>query len=140
MPQCEITFATPPGYGLGPEILNIAKKRVCEAGGSLVQIHDMADLPQEVDVVYTTRWQTTGTVKCAADWREKFRPFYVDETLLSRWPGAKVMHDLPAHRGDEVSGEALDGPRSIAWTQAKMKLASAMAVLEWVVQGRNAKT
>lgn len=130
MPQCTVTFATPPGYGLSSEVLGDAGKRAREAGGSLSQVHDMDNLPDEVDVVYTTRWQTTGTVKASLDWRERFRPFYVDEALLRRWPAAKFMHDLPAHRGEEVSGAALEGPSSIAWIQARMKLASAMAVLE----------
>jgi ornithine carbamoyltransferase len=48
---------------------------------------------------------------------------------MTRWPAALFMHDLPAHRGDEVSGKVLDGQRSIAWSQAAMKLASAMAIL-----------
>jgi ornithine carbamoyltransferase len=135
MPHCKVTFASPPGYGLAPQILDEAAKRACEADGCLSQVYDMGDLPDDVNVVYTTRWQTTGTVKNAPDWRERFRPFYVDEALLRRWPDAKLMHDLPAHRGEEVSGAALEGPRSVAWTQARMKLASAMAVLEWAVLG-----
>ncbi len=133
MPRCEVTFATPPGYGLNPGILGEAADRARIGGGTVRQVHDMNDLPDNVNVVYTTRWQTTGTVKAASDWRESFRPFYVDEALLRRWPAAKFMHDLPAHRGEEVSGAVLEGPRSIAWTQARMKLASAMAILEWVI-------
>lgn len=134
MPGCEVTFATPPGYGFDPQILTDAAKQAYVAGGSVREVHDMDDLPARVDVVYATRWQTTGTVKSSADWRERFRPFYVDERLLARWPEARFMHDLPAHRGEEVSGAVLEGPRSIAWKQAKMKLASAMAVLEWVIR------
>jgi ornithine carbamoyltransferase/carbamoyltransferase len=131
MPRCALTFATPPGYGLSPAILSNAKKWAAEGDGSVTEVHDMDDLPGSVDVVYTTRWETTGTVKGDPGWREKFRDFYVDERLLRRWPGARLMHDLPAHRGQEVSGAALDGPRSIAWNQAEMKLTSAMAILEW---------
>jgi ornithine carbamoyltransferase len=134
MPQCTITLATPPGYGLSPAVRSDAMERARDGGGSLTEVHDLDHLPDEVDVVYTTRWQTTGTVKADPDWREKFRPFHVDEALLRRWPAARLMHDLPAHRGEEVSGGALDGPQSIAWTQAAMKLASAMAILEWVTQ------
>lgn len=132
MPLGRVTFATPPGYGISPVVLGDAKKWAEEGGGSVTQVHDMDDLPDSVDVVYTTRWQTTGTVKDDPDWREKFRNFYVDERLLRRWPTAKLMHDLPANRGEEVSGAVLEGPRSIAWTQAEMKLTSAMAILERV--------
>ncbi|WP_414937901.1 hypothetical protein [Amycolatopsis sp. cmx-11-51] len=82
--------------------------------------------------VYTTRWQTTGTAKPNADWREDFRPFYVDDEVMSRRPKAVFMHDLPAHRGDEVKGSVLDGDRSIAWEQARMKYGSAVGILEWV--------
>ncbi|MFD3656610.1 ornithine carbamoyltransferase [Streptomyces sp. NPDC058620] len=135
IPHCHITFATPHGYGLDPHVLDEAAKRAAESGGSVREAHGTDDLPAHVDVVYTTRWQTTGTVKADPDWREKFRPFHIDEQLLRRWPEAKFMHDLPAHRGEEVSGAVLDGPRSIAWKQAEMKLTSAMAVLEWVVTG-----
>jgi ornithine carbamoyltransferase/carbamoyltransferase len=134
MPGCQVTFATPPGYAVDSEILEDATKRAYESGGRISQVHDLDDLPDHVDVVYTTRWQTTGTVKASADWRERFRPFYVDDALLARWPDAKFMHDLPANRGEEVSGAVLEGPRSLAWTQAEMKLASAMAVLEWVIE------
>lgn len=53
---------------------------------------------------------------------------------MARWPDARVLHDLPAHRGEEISGEVLDGKRSLAWTQGAMKMATAMAVLEWVAR------
>jgi ornithine carbamoyltransferase/carbamoyltransferase len=65
-------------------------------------------------------------------WRETFRPYYIDPTLTARWPKARIMHDLPAHRGEEISSGMLDGELSLAWMQAAMKMASAMAVLEWV--------
>ncbi|SEG13362.1 ornithine carbamoyltransferase [Thermomonospora echinospora] len=124
IPEVSITFYTPPGYGLPPGLAS---------GGAITETHSAEELPAEVDVVYTTRWQTTGTSKAAASWRETFRPFYVDEAFLDRWPNALFMHDLPAHRGEEVAGAVLDGPRSIAWSQARMKLASAMATLEWAI-------
>ncbi len=125
-PGCELTLATPTGYGVARHVLDAAVAR----GASVRQTHSLDDLPTEVDVVYTTRWQTTGTTKGDAAWRDVFRPFHVDEAFMARWPGAVFMHDLPAHRGDEVAGPVLDGPASLAWTQVEMKLTSAMAVLE----------
>nr|WP_046729719.1 ornithine carbamoyltransferase [Streptomyces humi] len=135
LPGCDVTFATPPGYGLDPQILDDAAKQAAAAGGTVRQVHDLDELPDQVHVVYTTRWQTTGTVKPDPDWRRVFQPFHVDERLMARWPDAKFMHDLPAHRGEEVSAAVLEGPRSIAWKQARMKLTSAMAVLEEVIAG-----
>jgi ornithine carbamoyltransferase/carbamoyltransferase len=135
VPGVKVTFATPAGYGLPPQLLAEATEIAAGRGTSIEEVHDLDGLPHHCDVVYTTRWQTTGTHKADAAWREKFRPFYVDQTLMSRWPQALFMHDLPAHRGDEVSGEVLDGPSSIAWTQAQLKLSSAMAILEHFVAG-----
>lgn len=132
IPKAQVTFATPTGYGLTEQDLNRADERGATVGASIRQVHDLAQLPDAVDVVYTSRWQTTGTSKSDPAWREAFRPYYVDKALMSRWPQAVFMHDLPAHRGDEVSGTVLDGPGSIAWLQAEMKLAAAMTVLEWV--------
>ncbi|WP_309141862.1 ornithine carbamoyltransferase [Streptomyces griseicoloratus] len=126
----EVTFATPCGYGLPSDALAAARKTAESNGARLSEIHDAAGAPDDVDVVYTTRWQTTGTSKPDVSWREAFRAFHVDAALLARRPRALFLHDLPAHRGDEVAAEVLDGPRSLAWTQAAMKLPSAMAVLE----------
>ena len=131
-----LTVATPPGYGLTSRELDTARAVGSRIGAETIPIISIDELPTNVDIVYTTRWQTTGTAKADPDWREVFRPFYVSEELMSRWPAALFMHDLPAHRGDEVSGKVLDGQRSIAWSQAAMKLASAMAILEWCIPGR----
>ncbi|MET7731884.1 ornithine carbamoyltransferase [Streptomyces sp. NPDC005402] len=137
VPDARVTFATPAGYGVPESELRVAARRAEGVGAAVEQIHDLAFAPKDVDVIYTTRWQTTGTHKTDPAWREAFRPFHVDGTLLKRWPRAVFMHDLPAHRGEEVTGEVLDGARSLAWTQASMKLASAMAILEWTTMPRS---
>jgi ornithine carbamoyltransferase len=134
--DCQVTFLTPPGYGLPPGVLAAAAERAAAAGTTFEERHTMDRLPEHADIVYTTRWQTTGTSKADPAWRELFRPFFVDAALLDRWPGAQFMHDLPAHRGEEVSAAVLDGPRSVAWSQARMKLSSAMAALEWAATAR----
>ncbi|GAA0248336.1 ornithine carbamoyltransferase [Saccharothrix sp. NPDC042600] len=125
VPGCELVLACPKGYGPRDP-------------GPWREVADLAEVTGDVDVVYTTRWQTTGTAKADPDWREAFRPFHVDTALMDRWPDAVFLHDLPAHRGEEVAGAVLDGARSLAWTQAAMKAASAMAVLERFVGGRRA--
>ncbi|MDT8915998.1 ornithine carbamoyltransferase [Amycolatopsis sp. PS_44_ISF1] len=127
-----VVFATPKGYGLDAALLDALRKKGSEMDSRFHETHDLASVEIEADVVYTTRWQTTGTAKTSADWREEFRPFHVDDTMMSRWPEAVFMHDLPAHRGDEVGGSVLDGDRSLAWEQAWMKYGSAVAILEWV--------
>jgi ornithine carbamoyltransferase len=128
----ELYLRTPAGYGLEASYLERAAEHAVRAGSLVEERHDMDRLP-EVDVVYTTRWQTTGTAKADPDWRELFAPFQVDEKVMASSPDAVFMHDLPAHRGEEVTGEVLDGPRSIAFDQAENKYHSARAVLEWCV-------
>jgi ornithine carbamoyltransferase len=126
-----LELRTPPGYGLAPAIRQRATAQAARSGAEVVERHDMAELPDAVDVIYTTRWQTTGSVKPDPGWPAVFAPFQVTERLWEASPKAVFMHDLPAHRGQEVTAEVLDGAASIAFEQAGTKLPSAMAVLEW---------
>jgi ornithine carbamoyltransferase len=134
-PGTTLSLRTPPGYGLADGLLARARS-MARAGSRIHEEHHMTALPKQVDVVYTTRWQTTGTTKEDKDWVLTFTPFRVSDALMSRYPAAIFMHDLPAHRGQEVTASVLDGPASIAFEQAHNKLYSAMAVLEWSAAGR----
>ena len=136
VPDLRLTLLTPPGYGVPPEIMADARAFAVAEGGWVEERHDVA-LPRGVDVVYTTRWQTTGSSKPDPDWRRDFEPFRVTEALFreAAGPDGVFMHDLPAVRGEEVDAAVLDGPRSIALRQAENKLYGAMAVLEWCVAG-----
>lgn len=130
-PGTTLDLRTPPGYGLPAHVLDSAHRHACRTGAVVREEHTMDGLPGGFDVVYTTRWQTTGTSKADPDWREVFAPFHVGGGLWESNPKAVFMHDLPAHRGEEVAAEVLDGPISIAFEQAENKMHSAMAVLEW---------
>ncbi|BCB76877.1 ornithine carbamoyltransferase [Phytohabitans flavus] len=135
-PGVVLELRTPPGYGLEPAILATAAAQASSSGAAFTERHDMEGVPEELDVIYTTRWQTTGTSKPTPDWREVFAPFQVTSALWNSSPKAVFMHDLPAHRGEEVTAEVLDGPASVAFAQAENKLYSAMAALEWCWAGR----
>ncbi|MEU7133053.1 ornithine carbamoyltransferase [Streptomyces sp. NPDC046261] len=130
-PGTELELRTPEGYGLAEDVRARALSLAAAHGSVISERHDMRDLPAGVDAVYTSRWQTTGTSKPDPDWRRVFAPFQVTEALWEASPGAVFLHDLPAHRGEEVTAGVLDGPRSIAFEQAGNKMYSAMAVLEW---------
>jgi ornithine carbamoyltransferase len=130
-PGVELHLHTPPDYGLAPDVLARAIAHAARSGASIVERQDPDALPTGVDVVYTTRWQTTGTTKPDPDWRKAFAPFQVTTDVWQTSKDAVFMHDLPAHRGEEVTAEVLDGPHSIAFAQAENKLYSAMAILEW---------
>ena len=66
----------------------------------------------------------------AQERRKIFRPYQVNAELLRHAPSALVMHDLPAHRGEEITDEVLDGPRSIVFDQAENRLHAQKAILE----------
>ncbi|HVQ91551.1 MAG TPA: hypothetical protein VMU51_10990 [Mycobacteriales bacterium] len=135
LPGSRLELRTPPGYGLEQPILERAGAQAGRTGATLIERHDMAGLPRAAQVVYTTRWQTTGTSKPDPNWRAVFAPFQVHAGIWRDCPDALFMHDLPAHRGEEVTAEVLDGPVSIAFDQAGNKLTSAMAVLEYCRSG-----
>jgi ornithine carbamoyltransferase len=130
-PGVRLELRTPPGYGLTEPVSADAASNCRRSGAEVAERHDMADLPGGFDAIYTTRWQTTGTSKADPNWRQVFAAFGVHRGLWDANPTARFLHDLPAHRGDEVTAEVLDGPHSVAFEQAENKLYSAMAVLEW---------
>ncbi len=131
VPGAVLDLRTPPGYGVGDAALSAARAASMRTGATVRERHDLDDLASDVDIVYTTRWQTTGTTKHDPGWRTTFAPFRVGSDLMARYPRAHFMHDLPAHRGEEVDAAVLDGPASVAFEQAQHKLYSAMAILEW---------
>lgn len=126
-----ISFFTPYHYRIDPTILKYAQDEGSRNHTIIQQFHDLKHLPATTDIVYTTRWQTTGTTKAHDNWREMFEPFTVSKEVMSKYPTAVFMHDLPAHRGDEVDAPVIDGDSSIVFQQAENKGHSAKAVLEW---------
>lgn len=138
-PGMKLTLLTPEGYGLDAASLSLAVNYGSEFGSRIEQHHDLSRLPRDVDVVYTTRWQTMGVPKSEPDWEKKFAPYTVTEELMaqvSKPAGTVFLHDLPAVRGADVVNEVLDGPQSLAFRQAQHKLTSAMSVLEWCITAR----
>lgn len=138
IPGTRLTVAAPQGYGLDEGKFAAARTLAARHGATVQQVHDMADAPRGVDVVYTSRWQEMGVEKADADWRERFHPFRVTSELMervSRPQGTVFLHDLPAVRGEDVDDAVLDGPQSLAWVQAQHKMFSAMSVMEWCGAG-----
>jgi len=135
--NARLTLLTPLGYGLPQAVLTTARDFASRHGAVVEERHDAEDLPSDADVVYATRWQTTGTSKADPNWESVFEPFRVTRRMIeAAGPNAIFMHDLPAVRGQDVDAEVLDGPRSIAFRQASNKLYAAMATLEWAIHGQ----
>jgi len=133
VPRARLTIVTPPGYEVAASILERSRAAAAASGADIQTTTDVDAAPRGVDVVYTTRWETTGTHKAFADWRERFAGFTVTRELMARVSkpsGTVFMHDLPAVRGQDVESAVLDGPQSVAVRQAHNKLYAAMVALE----------
>lgn len=105
------------------------------ASGVEVACHDRpADAVAGADVVYTDTWVSMGQEAEGDQRRRAFEGFTVDDALLDRAAAHVIfLHCLPAHRGEEVTGEVLDGPRSRIWVQAANRMHAARAVLWWLL-------
>ena len=122
--------AAPDGYGPDPDDL----ARVARLGGDVEVTEDPAEAVAGADAVYTDVWTSMGQEEEAALRRKAFSGFTVDDDLVSRAaPDAVVLHCLPAHRGEEISAAALEGPRSRVWQQATNRMHAMRGLLGWLL-------
>ncbi|MCL4360150.1 ornithine carbamoyltransferase [Patescibacteria group bacterium] len=121
--------AAPKEYTTSKQILALARNIARGTGASLRLTTDPNEAVKQADVIYTDVWVSMG--KSNAEARKKaFSPYQVNGKLLARAPShALLMHCLPAHRGEEITDEAIDGPRSIVFDQAENRLHVQKAIL-----------
>jgi ornithine carbamoyltransferase len=124
-----VKVATPPGYEPDAAVVLQAANLARHAGGSVVVGTEPRAAVRGAHAVYTDAWASMGAEAEADLRRLRFAGFAVDATLLAAAPGALVMHCLPAHRGEEISDEALDGPQSVVLDQAENRLYVQQALL-----------
>jgi len=118
-----LTVATPPGYGPAREIVARAQVLAAASGGRIAVGHDPQDAVRGAEIIYTDVWVSMGQEADRARRVRDFAGFQVDGALVrAAGPQARVMHCLPAHRGEEITGEVLDGPASIVLDQAENRL------------------
>jgi ornithine carbamoyltransferase len=123
----ELYLACPPGYEPEPALLNLAEKekRAVYLG------NDPQWAVAGAQVINTDVWASMGQEEEATARQEAFWPYQVNgELMKAAAPGAMVLHCLPAHRGEEITGEVLDGPQSAVWDQAENRLHFQKALLE----------
>ena len=132
----EIRLAHPPGYGPNPAIVERAHELAALGGGRLVFSEDPESAVSGAAVVYTDAWTSMGQEAETEERRDAFARYRVDAALLERaGPDAVVMHCLPAHRGEEITSEVMDGPRSIIWDQSENRLHVQKALLAEILGG-----
>jgi ornithine carbamoyltransferase len=136
-PGSHVSLLSPNGFGLPEPIIEDLRQRAARSGSVFEELGDPDQITQAADVVYTTRWRSMGQEKTLTGWRERFEPLSITSSFMRRFGAEKtvVLHDLPAEHDAEVSAEVLHGHQSRILRQAKNKLFSAMASLEWVARG-----
>ncbi len=126
----DFAIATPPGYELPEPVVEAVRNL-----GGVVDAHtDPYDAVEAADAVYTDVWTSMGQEAERAERMHAFARYQVDEALMkAALPGAVFLHCLPAHRGEEVASEVIDGPQSRVWPQAANRMHSVRALLAEVV-------
>jgi ornithine carbamoyltransferase len=126
-----ISVARPQGYGPDPDAIKQAEKAAEATGASVTITEDPEEAVKDSDAVYTDTFVSMGMEKEKETRLSTFLPIYqVTKTLLSHAkPGAIFLHCLPAHRGDEVTEEVIDGAQSAVWDEAENRLHTSKALL-----------
>ncbi len=126
-----LTVCTPEGYPPDAQIVAWAVERARREGGEVRLETDPHAAVKDAAFVYTDVWPSMGQELEADERRQAFAPYQVNETLLSAAPSdVRVMHCLPAHRGEEITAEVLEWNRSVVFDQAENRLHVQKAILE----------
>lgn len=125
-----VWIGCPKGYEPDAAAIRWANERSQETGGSCTITNDPFEAAANADVVYTDVWASMGQEKEAEERRKIFLPYQVNMKLFSKAkPDAIFMHCLPAHRGDEVTDNVIDCPRSVVFQEAENRLHAQKAIL-----------
>jgi ornithine carbamoyltransferase len=130
-----VTVAAPDGFAPSPAVLAAAQQRAEATGASVTVTADANAAAVGADVLVTDTWTSMGQENDGLDRVKPFRPFQVNARLLDRADAeAVVLHCLPAHRGDEITDEVMDGPASVVWDEAENRLHAQKALLVWLLE------
>jgi ornithine carbamoyltransferase len=126
----EFIIASPPDYALTPDVVGAAREWARRTGGAIETVVSPEEAARGADVVYTDVWTSMGQEAERRKRIEAFQGYQVDAELMSlAKPDAIFMHDLPAHRGEEITQEVIEGPQSVVFQQAENRLHAQKALL-----------
>ncbi len=129
-----VSLACPPGYEPDAGIMREAQQVAAQTGSELKLSNDPDKTVAGADVVYTDVWASMGQESEHAKRVNAFRGYQVSSQLMKQASSdALVMHCLPAHRGEEIAAEVIDGPQSVVFDQAENRLHAQKAVLEMLM-------
>ncbi len=118
-----VGVACPPDYRPDPEIVAQAEQRAAESDATIAISSSPGEIVVGANAVYTDVWASMGQEHEAARRRPVFQPYQLNGAMMAQAePNALVMHCLPAHRGEEITAEVIDGPQSVVFDQAENRL------------------
>jgi ornithine carbamoyltransferase len=130
----EVRVATPPGFEPSQTVARRAAEIAARTGGKIATGNVVAEAATDADVLYTDVWASMGQEAESGARADAFARYQLNQDVVDlAKEDAIVMHCLPAHRGEEISADVLDGPRSVVWDQAENRLHSQKALLAWVL-------
>ena len=130
-----VTVAAPNGFEPDPRVIAAAEERARDTGARIDVTSVPAAAADGADVIVTDTWTSMGQEDDGMDRVGPFGPFRVDCKLLDRAdPDAVVLHCLPAHRGQEITDDVIDGPHSAVWDEAENRLHAQKALLVWLLE------
>ncbi|TSD50426.1 ornithine carbamoyltransferase [Rhodococcus sp. KBS0724] len=134
-----VTICGPEGFEPAEWILAVARKRAEETGATITVTRDPQKAAAGADALVTDAWTSMGQENDGLDRVGPFRPYQINAELLALAdPKAVVLHCLPAHRGEEVTDDVLDGAQSVVWDEAENRLHAQKALLVWLLEQRTA--
>jgi ornithine carbamoyltransferase len=129
-----VRVAGPSGFDPDPAVVSRAGEIAAWTGGSVEVLRDPYEAVDGVDVIATDTWTSMGQEGDGKDRMTSFWPYQVNAALLGKAvPDAIVLHCLPAHRGEEITDEVMDGPQSALLDQAENRLHAQKALLAWLL-------
>ena len=132
-------MASPGGYELSAETLARSRQWAAASGGEIEVVRSPEEAVRHADVVYTDVWISMGQEDSYEAKMKAFAGYQVNAGLLAQAPAeAILMHDLPAHRGEEIVDEVIEGPRSVVFDQAENRLHAQRAILALLMGGEAA--
>jgi ornithine carbamoyltransferase len=135
----DVAIATPEGYECKPHYLELARQDAAAAGVTLTTTHDPREAVSGASAVYTDVWASMGQEEEAEKRRQAFAGWTIDNALMGNAkPDAVFLHCLPAHRGEEVAAEVIDGPQSRIFDEAENRLHVQKAIMLWLMLGGDA--
>ena len=130
----DVRIACPVGHEPFPQVIDRCREIASDTGAKLVVTDVVAEAAVGADVLYTDVWASMGQEDEASTRAKKFAPYQIDSNVVDLADDeAIVMHCLPAHRGEEITADVIDGPRSVVWDQAENRLHSQKALLAWLL-------